>query len=71
MGYESKKDKVFFRPDCLPEMRKDQVFKIVLRLDSSSYEIHGAECGYLAGRGPESVASTLQHCALPWKSLGG
>ena len=69
--YGFKKDKVFFCADCLSEMRKDRVYKIGLRLDSTSYEIDAAECGCPAGRGPGTNCNALQHCALPWKSLVG
>ena len=54
MCYGSNEDKDFFHADCLPEMRKDRVYKIVLRLDSTSYEIDGAEYECPAGRGPRA-----------------
>ena len=52
--HASSSDKVYIRADCLPEMRKDRVYKIILKLDSGSYEIDGAECGCPAGRGPRA-----------------
>ena len=36
---ESKSDNPFNHADCLPEMRKDRVYKLVLKLDSCSYEM--------------------------------
>ena len=51
---ESSTNKVFIRADCLPEMKKDRIYKIILKLDSSSYELDGAECGCPAGRGPRA-----------------
>ena len=37
---------------CLPEMRKDRIYKLILFLDLESSEIIAAECGCPAGKGP-------------------
>ena len=37
---------------CLPEMRKDHIYKLILFLDLESSEIIAAECGFPAGKGP-------------------
>ena len=45
---------IFIRADCLPEMKKDRVYKIELQLEESSFEISAAQCGCPAGRGPRA-----------------
>ena len=45
-------DVCFVRCNCLPEMRKDRVYRVQMGLDKSSYDILNAECGCPAGRGP-------------------
>ena len=40
------------RTKCLPEMRKDLVYKLLLFLDLESSDIVAAECGCPAGKGP-------------------
>ena len=39
---------------CLPEMRKDIVYKMMIRLKASSADIQFANCGCLAGKGPRA-----------------
>ena len=39
---------------CLPEMRKDIVYKLMIRLKASSADIKFANCGCLAGKGPRT-----------------
>ena len=51
---EPSSNALFIRANFLPEMRKDRVYKIVLKLDSRSYEVGGAQCGCPAGRGPRA-----------------
>ena len=38
--------------NCVPEMRKDRIYKLHLQLDSVSSEIISARCGCPAGKGP-------------------
>ena len=40
------------KANCLPEMRKDRVYKILLFLDLESSDIVAAECGCPAGKAP-------------------
>lgn len=40
------------KANCLPEMRKDRVYKLLLFLDLESADIVAAECGCPAGKGP-------------------
>ena len=70
MCYGSNEDKVFFGADCLPEMRKDQVYKIVLRLDSNSYEIDGAECRYPVDRGPRASCKHIAALCYALEEFG-
>ena len=39
---------------CLPEMRKDRIYKLMMRLEASSGDIQFANCGCIAGRGPKA-----------------
>ena len=39
---------------CLPEMRKDRIYKLLMRLEASSGDIQFANCGCIAGRGPKA-----------------
>ena len=45
---------VLLRASCLPEMKKDTVYKVRMSLESSSYTIVGAVCGCKAGQGPKA-----------------
>ena len=45
-------DILYVRSNCLPEMRKDRVYCVKIALQSSSFDIIGAECGCPAGHGP-------------------
>lgn len=43
---------IFIRSNCLPEMQKDRVYKVVMSLHKDSLDIVTACCGCLAGKGP-------------------
>ena len=43
---------IHIKSNCLPEMRKDRAYKILLSLHNSSYDIATACCGCPAGKGP-------------------
>ena len=43
---------LYIRSKCLPEMRKDRVYSVKMALQSTSFDIIGAECGCPAGQGP-------------------
>ena len=45
---------MYIRADCLPEMKKDTVYKIRMTLNHPSYEIDGAQCECKAGKGPKA-----------------
>ena len=59
--YTSKKQ-LGIKSNCIPEMRKDQVYKLILILDSESYNVVGAECGCPAGKGPHA---SCKHVGAP------
>ena len=40
--------------DCLPEMRKDRVYKLLIRLHKTTADIQFAKCGCVAGKGPKA-----------------
>ena len=52
--HEITSDSIFIRADCLPEMKKDRIYKIELQLEESNFEISAAQCGCPAGRGPRA-----------------
>ena len=58
-GYET----IIIKCNCLPEMRKDRVYKIIMRIHHTSGEIQFAKCGCVAGKGPRAcckhIASAL------------
>lgn len=43
---------IYLQSTCLPEMRKDRVYKQSMCLNCSSLDITGAYCGCPAGKGP-------------------
>ena len=48
----SLESKLFVRAKCLPEMRKDRVYKVLISLSTDTTDILTAECGCPGGRGP-------------------
>ena len=42
----------FLRASCVPEIRKDRVYKLALALQTNSLDIVQAECGCAAGKEP-------------------
>ena len=44
----------WFRAECLPEMKKDIVYKVVLSISRKSFDIEHARCGCKAGIGPKA-----------------
>ena len=49
IGYDKH---IYIQAKCLPEMRKDRVYKILLCMDANVYDVIGTECGCPAGKGP-------------------
>ena len=45
---------LWLRADCLPEMKKDTVYKILMSLSNKTYDIISAKCGCKAGKGPKA-----------------
>ena len=43
---------IYIKAICLPEMKKDRVYKLNLAMCTESYDIVFAECGCPAGKGP-------------------
>ena len=43
---------LYLRASCLPEMRKDRIYKLALTLNSHTLDIIYATCGCPAGKGP-------------------
>ena len=44
----------WIKANCLPEMKKDRVYKLLLSLDSTSWDILTAKCGCPAGKEPNA-----------------
>ena len=42
------------KANCLPEMKKDRVYKVLISLDTTSWDIVAAECGCPTGKGPNA-----------------
>ena len=53
---------LYIRANCLPEMRKDHVYRLVMSLQCDSMDVTTATCGCPAGKGP--VASCKHVGAL-------
>ena len=49
IGYDKH---IYLQAKCLPEMRKDRIYKVVLCMDANVFDVVGAECGCPAGKGP-------------------
>lgn len=49
IGYDKH---IYIQAKCLPEMRKDRIYKVVLCMDANVFDVVGAECGCPAGKGP-------------------
>ena len=57
---KSKTNSRFIHAEYLPEMRKiASVYKLVLKLDSSSYEIDAVVCGCFPGRCPRTICKHI------------
>ena len=52
--HNSSATSIYIRADCLPEIKKDQVYKIVMLLQESYFDILAAQCGCPAGRDPNA-----------------
>ena len=65
-------DLIYIRGKCLPEMRKERICMLKLVLKSEELDIVFAECGCLAGMGPNgsckhiaAVVDFSHHVSLP------
>ena len=54
--------RLFLSANCLPEMRKDHVYKVIISLSKTTWDILSAACGCPGGCGP--VASCKHIAAL-------
>ena len=54
--------RLFLSANCLPEMRKDRVYKVIISLSKTTWDILSAACGCPGGCGP--VASCKHIAAL-------
>ena len=49
---------IWVRADCLPEMKKDRIYKLLLCLNCHTFDVLSAQCGCPAGKGP---AASCKH----------
>ena len=54
-GYET----LIIKSNCLPEMRKDRVYKIIMPLQEATGEIQFAKCECVAGKGPKGCCKHI------------
>ena len=59
-------DTFFLHADCLPEMKKDRMYKISMKLAKKTFDIYGATCGCPAGKGPKA---SCKHIAATCHAL--
>ena len=45
---------VIVKCNCLPEMRKDRIYDIIMRISSNRGDIQFGKCGCVAGKGPRA-----------------
>ena len=50
---------LWIQANCLPQMRKDKTYKVVLSLLSGKWDIIGASCGCPAGKGPRATCKHI------------
>lgn len=60
---------LFIQADCMPEMQKDRMYKLLLCLDLNTSDIVSAECGARREKDHVLAASTLALWVMLWKSL--
>ena len=51
--------RLFMRAKCLPEMRKDRVYKLLLTMRKTTLDILSAECGCPGGKGPTATCKHI------------
>ena len=52
-------EKVFLKAKCLPEMKKDRVYKLLMSMNTGSFDIQTAECGCPGGKGPTATCKHI------------
>ena len=55
---------LYVRANCLPEMKKDRVYRVCMALTIDGHDLVHAECGCPAGRGPHGSCKHI--CAMCW-----
>ena len=55
-----KECRIYIRANCLPEMRKDRTYKIIIGLEEKGLDILYAVCHSPAGQGP---SASCEHIA--------
>ena len=54
------KEALFLKAKCLPEMKKDRVYKLLMSMNTDkNYDIPTAECGCLGGKGPTATCKHI------------
>ena len=55
---------IWVRADCLPEMKKDRIYKVILCLNDQVFDIVEAQCGCPAGKGPTTSCKHIGACIV-------
>ena len=50
----SNSNALYIRAACIPEMRKDRIYKLIMSLDLKTFDVTAAVCGCPAGKGPSA-----------------
>ena len=69
--HEITSDRIFIRVDCLPEMKKDRVYKIQMQLEEVCLKSIVLSVVAQLEKALMPVASILQHYAMLWRSFLG
>ena len=62
-------DTIIIKCNCLPEMRKHRVYKIVVRIHLTSGEIQFAKCGCVAGNSPRACCKHIASVCYALENL--
>ena len=50
---------LYMRANCLPAMRKDRVYKLLLTIKRATLDVISAQCGCPGGKGPHAESTSL------------
>ena len=65
----SDEEKVFLHAVCLPEMRKDRMYKLLMSMNKEGLDIITAECGCPGGKGPTASCKHTGALCYAYKKI--